>query len=53
VRELLTRLPAKFNRHSKYTKHIRTVGDRNSFSRSFPCGLVGRRRKARSGPFSA
>ena len=30
-----------------------TVGFRNSFTRSFPCGLVGRRRNARVGPFSS
>src|SRR6266511_6059989 len=29
-----------------------TVGFRNSLTRSFPCGLVGRRRYARLGPFS-
>lgn len=30
-----------------------TVGFRNSFTRSLPCGLVGRRRYAKLGPFSA
>ena len=32
---------------------VLTVGFRNSFTKSFPWGLVGRSKKARLGPFSA
>jgi len=51
VRKLLTRLvilltAAKVRWTYTYSRN------RNSFSRSLPCGLVGRKRYARSGPFS-